>query len=184
MLIQVFFEDLRRDEGIHGLGQLAEIALDDFGLPSVAVALVLIGGVADEIFGEVVDEGEGAVVDGAVDQTHVVGVEDPMHEADRLPLGHQLGCPFHQMVIQLFVRVTLISVDGGKCRFDDVVANGRESLPVFQRSLRMHVPLLQTDFQAAESQKTLAGPHQNGSPLYLYFSVVEGVSFHQIVARH
>ena len=82
---------------------------------------MLVGSVGDVIFGEVVDKGKRAIVNGLVNHTHVISVEDTMNKAVDLPVSHQFCSFFHNDLVHLFVRVPLILTDVGVTIFEQIV---------------------------------------------------------------
>ena len=69
---------------------------------------MLVSSIGDVVFGEVVDEGKRAVVDGFVDHAHVVSVKNAMHEPVDLPVGNELGGFFNDDFVHLFVGIALV----------------------------------------------------------------------------
>jgi hypothetical protein len=85
---------------------------------------MLIGCVGDVVFGEVVDEGKRAIVDGLVDHAHVISVENTMNKPVDLPVSHQFCSLFHYDLIHLFVGVALILTDVRVTIFEQIVKQG------------------------------------------------------------
>ena len=94
-----------------GPGQVLAVIEADLRLAVVGVAAGLVGVVGNVAGVEIVQEGEGAVIEGVADDRHVVAVHNPMAEAHGLPVGNHPGGALHDFLEPSGVALAVWQVD-------------------------------------------------------------------------
>jgi hypothetical protein len=88
ILFEVLFEGGSWYDWIHGFSQPFKVPFNNRWLSTITVPFMLIGSIRDVVFGKVVNKGKGPIINGLIDHTHVIGVQDAMDKAVDLPVGH------------------------------------------------------------------------------------------------